>query len=40
MNSWFSQVINEWDGKTLGINEEEGYILSKMLSAGKKNRNN
>ncbi len=35
-NTWISKIINEWDGKTLGINENEGYLLGKMLAAGKK----
>lgn len=39
-NPYFSQVINEWDGKTLGIDEENGTLLSKMLSAGSKNEEN
>ena len=39
-NNYFSQIINEWNGKTLGINEEGGYLLGKMLAAGRKNNDN
>lgn len=39
-NNYFSQIINEWNGKTLGINEEGGYLLGKMLAAGRKNDDN
>lgn len=39
-NTYFSSTINLWDGKTLGLNEQEGYVLSKMLAAGKKNEEN
>lgn len=39
-NTWISKIINEWDGKTLGINEKEGYLLGKMLAAGSKNDDN
>lgn len=38
-NEYFSSTINKWDG-ALTINENESYILSKMIGAGKKNNNN
>lgn len=39
-NRWASGVINNWDGKTLEINEENGYILSPAIAAGKKDAEN
>lgn len=38
-NEYFSSTINKWDG-ALTINENESYILSKMIGAGSKNNNN
>lgn len=38
-NEYFSSTINKWDG-ALTINENESYILSKMIGAGKKNNDN
>lgn len=38
-NEYFSSTINKWDG-ALTINENESYILSKMIGAGKKNSEN
>lgn len=39
-NRWASNVINKWDGKTLEINKDEGYILSNAFAAGKKEKDN
>ena len=39
-NRWASNVLNSWDGKTLELNTNEGYILSNAISAGKKNSDN
>lgn len=39
-NTWPSAIINEWDGKTLQLNEEDGSILSTMIAAGSKNNDN
>lgn len=33
-------MLNEWDGKTLVMNEEKGTILGVMLGAGKKDDQN
>lgn len=38
-NRWASGVINNWDGKTVEINEK-GYVLSPAVAAGKKNDDN
>lgn len=38
-NEYFSSTINKWDG-ALTIDENESYILSKMIGAGKKNSEN
>lgn len=36
-NQWASGAINAWDGESININEEEGYILSSAIAAGRKN---
>ena len=33
-------MVNRWNGKTLEIDETNGTILSTMVAAGKKERNN
>ena len=38
-NKYPSRVINQWDGKTLTIDNEEGTILSTAIAAGKKDGN-
>ena len=38
-NRFGSATLNKWDGK-FKINEDEGTILSSMVGAGKKNRDN
>lgn len=37
-NQYPSGVINQWDGKTLTLNENEGYILSTAIAAGRKTK--
>ena len=38
-NKYPSRVINQWDGKTLTIDEKQGTILSTAIAAGKKDNN-
>mgnify|MGYP006920937995 CR=1 FL=1 len=40
LNQWSSGTVNKWDGKTLEINETDGYILGSAIAVGKKNSNN
>ena len=35
-----SSLVNEWDGVSLTLDEENGAILSTMIAAGTKNANN
>lgn len=39
-NEYPSTTLNKWDGKTVELNEEEGYIISPAIAAGKKNDDN
>lgn len=39
-NNYPCGALNAWDGKSLEINEDEGTILSRGLSAGKKDSEN
>jgi hypothetical protein len=39
-NQYPSSTINRWDGKSVQISKEEGYILSPAIAAGRKNSNN
>lgn len=39
-NRYPNSAINEWDGKTLTLDEDEGYILSTAIAAGSKNSEN
>lgn len=39
-NHYPSSTINRWDGKSIEINEKEGYIISPAIAAGKKHSNN
>ena len=39
-NRYPSSTINKWDGKSIEINETEGYILSPAIAAGKKHSDN
>lgn len=39
-NNYPCGALNAWDGKSLEINEDEGTILSRGLSAGKKDSKN
>lgn len=39
-NKYPSAMVNRWNGKTLEIDETNGTILSTMVAAGKKERNN
>ena len=38
-DKWPSEVLNQWDG-SLTINENNGTILSAMMAAGSKDKNN
>ena len=35
-NKYFSEVINRWNGKSIELNQDEGYILTPAIAAGKK----
>lgn len=39
-NKYPSTVVNQWDGAIPTINTEEGYILTPVIAAGKKNDDN
>jgi hypothetical protein len=39
-NKYPSSMINEWNGKDLVIDEENGAIMSTMVSAGYKDSSN
>lgn len=40
LNRYGHSHLNEWDGNSIQISEEEGYILSPQIGAGKKNDDN
>lgn len=40
LNAFGLSQINEWDGNSIQINEEGGYILAPQIGAGKKDENN
>lgn len=40
LNKYGMDHINEWDGNSIQINEEGGYILSPQMGAGVKNNDN
>lgn len=35
-NRYFSQALNEWDGKSIDIDEENGTIIARGMAVGKK----
>ena len=35
-NRYFSQALNEWDGKSIEIDDENGTIIARGLAVGKK----
>lgn len=35
-NKYFSQALNEWDGKSIDIDEENGTIMARGMAVGKK----
>lgn len=37
LNTYGNKAINDWDGVSVNINEEQGYILTPMVGAGEKN---
>lgn len=39
-NNYPSGTLNKWSGKEIEINDENGYILSPAIAAGKKNSDN
>lgn len=39
-NRYPSATINKWDGKSIEINDKEGYILAPAIAAGKKHSDN
>lgn len=40
LNKYGQAALNGWDGNSIDINEENGYILSPQIGAGKKNADN
>lgn len=38
-NLYPSSLVNEWDGQSLALDEENGAIIAKMIAAGTKQRN-
>lgn len=40
LNTFGNEAINGWDGESVGINEEGGYILAPQIGAGIKNSDN
>ena len=39
-NPYGSQILNDWDGKSLQINDTDNYILTSSVFAGHKTENN
>lgn len=39
-NLYPSSLVNEWDGKSLALDEENGAIMAKMIAAGTKDSHN
>lgn len=39
-NAYPSGMLNEWDGKSIVLNEDEGQFLAPVIAAGRKNSNN
>ena len=39
-NRWASNTINQWDGKSIQIDNKDGTILSQAIAAGHKNSDN
>ncbi len=40
LNKFGYSALNDWDGTSVEINEDDGYILSPQIGAGKKDNNN
>ena len=40
INRYANSAINGWDGNSVAINEEDGYILTPQIGAGIKDENN
>jgi len=40
LNKYGLAHLNEWDGNSIQIKDDGGYILSPQMGAGKKNENN
>lgn len=40
LNKFGYSALNDWDGTSVEINEDKGYILSPQIGAGKKDTNN
>lgn len=39
-NQYPSSTLNKWDGKSIELNENEGYIVAPAIAAGKKDSDN
>lgn len=39
-NAYSKEILNAWDGSSVDINEEGGYIMAPQIGAGKKNKDN
>lgn len=40
LNRYENKFLNDWDGTAIQIKENQGYILTPQMGAGKKNTNN
>lgn len=39
-NTYASSLVNEWDGQSLSLDEENGAVIAKMIAAGTKDKKN
>lgn len=39
-NQYPSSTLNKWNGKSIELNKDEGYIIAPAIAAGKKNSDN
>lgn len=39
-NAYSSSLVNEWNGQSLSLDEENGAVLAKMIAAGTKDQKN
>jgi uncharacterized protein YcfJ len=39
-NAFSKSILNSWDGSSVDVNSEKGYVLAPQIGAGKKEDNN